>query len=191
MSSTRILVRNSLSSLFGTTWALDANGTHPERPPGSTKASACNVPPWGAGGRGQPDRFWVCCFSSNSVPRPFTQRSTLLMPACAAASLCAGTLKSVWANGGAFIQFSGVPEGSRREDTFLANVTEAVPANSTRIPVRVCKREGGIEREQGGEVSRAACAAPHGTARRLQHTRGTGGAARLVSFSFHSCFVYL
>ncbi|PSC74526.1 band 7 [Micractinium conductrix] len=71
MSSTRILVRNSLSSLFGTTWALDANGT----------------------------------------------------------------LKSVWANGGAFIQFSGVPEGSRREDTFLANVTEAVPANSTRIPV--------------------------------------------------------
>ncbi|KAL4431405.1 hypothetical protein ABPG75_006661 [Micractinium tetrahymenae] len=47
----------------------------------------------------------------------------------------AGTLKSAWSSGGAFIQFSGTPEGSSRTDTLLAGVAEPATRGSTRISV--------------------------------------------------------
>ncbi|PRW20375.1 40S ribosomal S7 isoform A [Chlorella sorokiniana] len=44
-----------------------------------------------------------------------------------------GNLKSFWANGGAFLQFIGEPESSRRD--VLSSINEAVELGSTRLPV--------------------------------------------------------
>lgn len=103
----RILIRNSLSEVYGGTWAAGPKGK-----PACLSAvrQRCDV---------------LCCavLSSSWTPVCYAVRT-------------AGGLKSLWGSGGAFIQFSGEePEGSDRTDTRMALLTGVVPVGATRLPV--------------------------------------------------------